>query len=726
MPAHVQAIAIRHTGGCPKSLTSAMKLTSLAFLNFRLLRDATIRLDPASPTTILVGPNNSGKTSVAEALELFLGNRRFAVDDFSLDCRDAFRKASSTVRDCQRTSGASATGESVEAPSTQPRVDIGGDASGAAHQIPAPEAAPTAIALPSISLTLEFEYEDTPEDLVVASDLLMDLDADYRRVAVRVTLEAKDAEKTLTAFASDAPPSQSLLEFLRPRLSDHYHLVFAKVDPRTGGQEPLATSPLDHLLKVDCVWAQRHIADHETGRSTRISSLIHSYYDRCHKSKEPQDTTLTSTLEEHSGQLTTYYQTAFAGLLSDLDRFGYPQDRKPRLSIKAELDAETLFKDNTRVYYRAEVDRRPDDPDLTPETQPVTYDLPEKYNGLGFKNLIYIVLQVTSFREQVALLKPCPRVHLVFIEEPEVHLHPQVQSVFVRQLTAFLRANTNGPDVQVILTTHSSHIVADSGFSPVRYFRRTGNAIAVKDLLQFRDDTAKTPDADAVRFLAQYLTQTRCDLLFADKAILIEGPVERILLPGMIERCATDPYARLRSEFISIVEVGGAYAHLFRPLVAFLEVPTLVVTDLDAAGADGKVAPVAEGVTTTNATLRKWLPKKDTITDLLAATDSDKTEGRVRVVYEVPEGPGLPCGRSFEEAFIYCNAAWLLKNRKELMATGCRFGQSSAVDLAAAAFALSRGSVGKVDFALDLLLVDGWSVPLYIADGLRWLAQQNA
>ncbi len=183
-----------------------MKLTSLAFLNFRLLRDATIRLDPASPTTILVGPNNSGKTSVAEALELFVGNRRFAVDDFSLDCRDAFEKAAATVRGRQRKSGASATGGEAAAPEPQPSVATEVDASGAAQQVPVPEDASAAVVLPSISLTLEFEYEDTPEDLVVASDLLMDLDADQRHVAVRVTLEAKDVEQTLKTFASDAPP----------------------------------------------------------------------------------------------------------------------------------------------------------------------------------------------------------------------------------------------------------------------------------------------------------------------------------------------------------------------------------------------------------------------------------------------------------------------------------------------------------------------------------------
>lgn len=702
-----------------------MKLATLTFQNFRLLCNAALRLDPASSTTILVGPNNSGKTSVAEALELFLGKRRFAVDDFSLDCRDAFVKADAAVR----AAAAPAVALPMSPDATPPladRPETLEDANRAAGPASPAKDKATAAGLPAISVTLEFEYDDTPEDLVVASDLLMDLDADYRRIAVRVTLEAIDPEKTLKAFALEAKPEQSLLEYLRPRFADHYRLTYAKVDPRTGDQEPLEKSPLDRLLKVDCIWAQRHIADQDTGHSTRISKLIHAYYDRCHRMKEPEDTTLAATLERQSGQLTDYYATAFAGLLDDLDRFGYPHGRSPRLSIRAELDAETLFKDNTRVYYRTDVERAPDDPDRTPTNLTVTYDLPEKYNGLGFKNLIYIVLQVTSFREQVALLRPCPRVHLVFIEEPEVHLHPQVQGVFVRQLSLFLQPNETGPDVQVLLTTHSSHIVADSGFAPIRYFRRAGRSIVVKDLLSFRDEAASTPDAEAVRFLAQYLTQTRCDLLFADKAILIEGAAERVLLQRMIGLCATGAFARLRSEFISIVEVGGAYAHLFRPLVEFLAVPTLVVTDLDAVGPDQKAVPVQNGVTTSNATLQKWLPKKRSIADLMAATIAAKVAGRVRVAYEVPERRGQRCGRSFEEAFVYCNADWLAKGHRALAATGHLFAGSSRRELIENAYELSRGSLDKLDFALDLLLAPGWSVPRYIAAGLRWLARQDA
>jgi predicted ATP-dependent endonuclease of OLD family len=71
--------------------------------------------------------------------------------------------------------------------------------------------------------------------------------------------------------------------------------------------------------------------------------------------------------------------------------------------------------------------------------------LSEKYNGLGYKNLISMVFTMMSFRDQwmrvskAGLRKPEEDVfveplHLILIEEPEAHLHAQVQQVFIKSL----------------------------------------------------------------------------------------------------------------------------------------------------------------------------------------------------------------------------------------------------------------------------------------------------
>jgi putative ATP-dependent endonuclease of the OLD family len=667
-----------------------MKLTQVDVKNFRLLHDVSVRLSDPGSSTILVGPNNCGKTSLIESLLIFTNGsaKAFSISDFSISCKDEFDKV---------------------------------DAAFVAEQAASVPADP-APALPTMAITLLLEYSDKAEDLVVASDLLMDLDPASRSVALSIELAPVDASKLAHDFRARSDAKESLYEFLRLHLSDHYGLSYYKVAVSGGQREKLADGGIvGRIIHVSYVSAQRHIDDQESAQATRLSRLLHLHYARRYKADDPGGhKELEEALRKHSVDLTGRYVKAFQGLLTGLGQFGYPQRHSPRLSVRAELDSATLFKDNTRIYYT------PRSPDNAEESKPAPFELPEKYNGLGFKNLIYMVLQVKAFREEFEAIEHTrPRVHLIVIEEPEVHLHPQVQSVFIRQMSPFLKSVTGTDTAQLVLTTHSSHIVADCGFVPVRYFRRHGNLCVVKDLLEFQSAATKAGEATALKFLAQYLTQTRCDLLFADKAILVEGPSERLLLPRMVLQLANKEDASLVTDYVVTLEVGGAYAHLFRPLLQFLELPTLVITDLDSIGEDRQKCPVVSGVKSSNATLTKWLPGKALLADLAKATPTAKTSGVIRVAYQVPESPSEPCGRSFEEAFVYANAGWLALNSATLAGSADEFSGATASDISAQAYDIATVRLQKVDFALDLMVADGWKTPRYIAEGLSWLAEQQ-
>lgn len=675
-----------------------MKLTKIDVRNFRLLQAASIRMDANQPTTILVGPNNSGKTSVAEALLLFVGNaeKDFSSFDFSLATRKDFETAQGEIL--------AGTDEPV---------------------------------MPAMSIDLHFEYSDDPADLAVASDLLMDLDPAKKRVVLRVEFGVKDVVALARAFREKRKKEQTLFEFLSDDLRAYYTLTWFKVAPDGAEKEPLAEKKLvERMLRVDFVFAQRHIDDREDSRATRLSNLLHSHYQKHYKEAEPEKhEEIEAALKIHSEALGGKYMKAFDGLITSLKQFGYPQRRAPSMSIKAELNSDTLFKENTRIFYgalpevaavgaengsaaktKAKTKGKVEVPPKTPLPE-----LPEKYNGLGFKNLIYMILQIQSFRLILERLPADrPRVHLIFIEEPETHLHPQVQSVFIRQIAAFLNKDGKGADVQVAITTHSSHVVADCGFRPIRYFRRKGNRVEVKDLLEFE---SKEGGEAAVRFLSKYMSLMRCDLFFADKAILVEGQVERLLLPKMISEAATRTRQEFSSEYISILEVGGAHAHKFKALLKFIEIPTLVITDLDSVGNNGKACPVATGTKTSNAMLKDWLPAKATLSDLQKANAAAKTDGVIQVAYQCSESAQLPCGRTFEEAFIYKNAEWLISNKAGLAATSAVFEHASAAALITEA---AKIAVPKVNFALDLMFADGWKTPRYIADGLDWLAKSEA
>jgi hypothetical protein len=209
-------------------------------------------------------------------------------------------------------------------------------------------------------------------------------------------------------------------------------------------------------------------------------------------------------------------------------------------------------------------------------------------------------------------------------------------------------------------------------------------------------------------------------LFFADKAIFVEGQVERLLLPMMMEQQAKVAGCEtLGSQYISISEVGGGHAHKFKPIIDFLGIPSLIITDIDSVDDEGKKCPVSTGKGTSNACLRKWIPAKETVDELKACDDAAKTQGYIRVAYQVTQEGH--CGRSFEEAFIYANVDWLTANHAKLSATKAAVKKAVNAGLTAQAWDLS-GKLGKVDFALDLIGAPGWEVPLYIQEGLQWLA----
>lgn len=663
-----------------------MRLIQIDIRNFRLLQATSIRMDDKQPTTILIGPNNSGKTSVAEALLLFVGNaeKNFSTYDFSVACRNDFDKAQQAML----------AGENNPA-------------------------------MPVMAIDLHFEYNDKPEDLAVAADLLMDLNPETNRVILRVEFGVKDVMSLFNDFRDTREKDQTLFEFLSDDLAKYYSLAWYKVAPENDEKEPLDDKKVvERILKVDFVFAQRHIDDREDSRATRLSHLLHAHYQKHYREVEPEKhEDIEAILKMHAEELGGKYMKAFDGLIASLKQFGYPQRRAPSMSIRAELNSDTIFKENTRIYYGTHPETATDGtirektPTTTGLASSLSLELPEKYNGLGYKNLIYMVLQIQSFRLILERMpSDRPRVHLIFIEEPEIHLHPQVQCIFIKQIASFLNKDGKGQDVQVVLTTHSAHIIADSGFRPIRYFRQKGNCVDVRDLLEFENISG---GEDAVRFLSKYMSLMRCDLFFADKAILVEGQVERLLLPKMIAETSVKSKPEFSSEYLSILEVGGAHAHRFKALLKFIGIPTLIITDLDSVGDDGKACSVALGTKTSNAMLKDWLPRKTALDELHKANAVQKTDECIHVAYQCSEDGKLPCARSFEEAFIYKNADWLITNRTSLPATEKHFELKSATDLIDKAFDIA---LPKVNFALDLMFTDGWKTPRYITEGLEWLA----
>jgi putative ATP-dependent endonuclease of OLD family len=232
-----------------------------------------------------------------------------------------------------------------------------------------------------------------------------------------------------------------------------------------------------------------------------------------------------------------------------------------------------------------------------------------------------------------------------------------------------------------------------------------------------RQGLSAAPTSDR-KFLHQYLTLTRCDLFFADKAILVEGLSERLLVPIIIDKLESDDAnaPKLSTQYVTIMEVGGAYAHLFFQLLEFLELRTLIITDLDSVLTPGGSACVVhEGTSSSNACLKAWFAGDApvTLTKLLEKSDKDKVKEPYRIAYQCPETINGPCGRTFEDAFILANPACF------------NLHGTTPEELETAAYGLA-GTQKKSAFALKYAIEElDWTPPKYIVDGIRWLAKGN-
>lgn len=260
----------------------------------------------------------------------------------------------------------------------------------------------------------------------------------------------------------------------------------------------------------------------------------------------------------------------------------------------------------------------------------------------------------------------------------------------------------------------------------MRYFltkpREEGSSILSTRSKDLRTElTSEEPDN--LKFLHQYMTLTRCDLFFADAAILVEGTSERLILPKAIEKFDIQNGRNIGGKYLSIMEVGGAYAHLFYHLIDFLELRTLVITDLDAVeqttADSGKTrwtkCPVSKGRKSSNTSINRWFDpsgeNSPAIRDLLSKSSADKAFGCRRIAFQIPHLDGGACGRSFEDAFI-------LANTDKFTVNG-----STVQEMETHAWDMSL-DIKKSEFALKYAINEtDWVIPRYIEEGLRWLGQ---
>lgn len=719
-----------------------MKITKLHINNYRMLQ--SLDFDLEDELSLVIGKNNCGKTSLLSALEKFIGSQsssnNFTFDDFNSDFQDALFTA---INDC-----------------------------GASWSALTPK---------GIELFIYIEYDDG-DNLSNIQPLLLDLDPDNNMVILK--LEYTLTEQKFHQLLEDFSEYNSKYEKTKGYKKEEIFDIFIKAKHRkyfsitrkailydTNTKAPsdteysiLDTKSLDlnKIICFRCISARRDTVNKE-GDNT-LSTLSSRYYEKTKTDEDsPTVAAFEDTLHETDKELSSVYETLFEGVISKVKKFGGIRENETVVRIISTLSQQQLLRGNTTVVYENN-----------------SHQLPESYNGLGYLNLISMIMEIEihlgDFLRKNDETKQPADINLLFIEEPEAHTHPQLQYVFIKNIKDLLSegiSDENGTKLiglQTIITTHSSHIVSECDFDDIKYFKRVSNSAVLsknlKDLkIKYKDE--KDPQNNHFKFLKQYLTLNYAEIFFADKVILFEGETESVLLPAMLkkidEESPSDTDLPMLSQNISLI-ASGAYSQIFDKFLEFIGIKTLIITDLDSGidcqiidkNGNSRKKPVAHsvegGTLTTNYSLLHYYKtplstysggnQLDFFTNLskenkilrnnAGCWESDPT-GTLMVVFQTKETDDY-YPRSFEDAFIHINRDFMnvCKETCESLQNRKKFGEKdksgkymhNAYDLATSCIK------NKSSFALDILLnseatntstFSNWKIPPYIEEGLLWL-----
>ena len=666
-----------------------MFISKIKIKNFRLLKETTLLLDEdkKQDLSLLIGRNNSGKTSFIMLFDKFYRNENFKFNfyDFSTSLRDKIFKIDAT----------------------------------------------TIIEDLSIQMILEIKY-DAKDSLEIISDFILDLDPATN--IVKILFECSiDKDKLIKDLSLSTTIKEKFIEKNLPDylINKNIYVFENDTDLEVANRGNLVKkdiSSIRNLINFQVIHAKRNVSSSETTGSGKrgLSEMTTQYFNKEHKESSAEFFEINDAISTIDSTLDKKYESHFKPFLENAKNFLDIKD----LRVVSDLESKQLFTNHSKIVYGDG-----------------SNNLPEHLNGLGYLNILYLLLQIEVKKKY--FLDEKKDINLLFIEEPEAHTHPQMQYIFSQEIQKIIKEINKEVNLQTFISTHSSHIVSQCNFSDLRYFKRISENINIKNFYTDLEVKYKGEE-EYFKFLKQYLTLYSSELFFAEKIIFIEGTTEKMLLPYFIsqyDKLVVAPENKISSQNISIIEVG-ANSKVFKHFLEFLEIKTLIITDIDTVklvitpALDDKkessssiACSVIEGDNTSNYSIKEFLniPEKTNTAEIatwfkkLKSNSLQDNSNYIKIAYQIEE-LGYH-GRSFEDSFISLNLKEIIKYKDDDI-SGIQH-KAELIDSVTDFYNLTQKilkSDGKSEFASSLLFLAltgkvEWKTPSYIVEGLKWIAK---
>ncbi|QIC07175.1 AAA family ATPase [Brevibacillus sp. 7WMA2] len=633
----------------------------------------------APTTTLIVGKNNSGKTTIINALDTLINKEgKFKANDFNFSylkrLLDQFGKSP----------------QRVETPFLQFNIGIG--------------------------------IEDNSNDIItnlVPFMLLEDVDKSELEILVKFELEDEETFiRDVKGLLGKQNESVHFKKFLA--LIDETRF---KVNYYNASGEVINKFNISNLIELRAIKANN--IENENSLSKAFGTIIkYRFKSLIEEGEQDLDSNINSinmSLTKIIHEKHTKDINESLGKIESIDKL--------KMSLNADLTFQKLI-NNLIEYEYIEQDN----------------NIPENQFGLGYTNLMVIIADLIDYMEKYPENSFNSKVNLISIEEPETFMHPQMQELFIKNINdviaSLLKSKNKNVNSQLIITTHSSHILnskihTGNTFNNINYVTINDHHTHVVNLndeiiIPKNTEIDANKIEDDLKFLKKHIKYKVSELFFSDAIIFVEGITEETLLKYYI-----DQKEGLNKYYISVFNIDGAHGLVYHELINLLKVPALIITDLDIKRNKieketfEQINNLKDRVTT-NKTIKKYNENSDKLDGL-----SEKIE--INNMYIAYQGniEGY-YATSFEEAFILTNYNHSLINSvlvkiKPDIYRGIIGKDSSFNNVKKNSYKLQRKlSNNKSDFANELLYKfitkteDETipSLPKYIENGLSWLTKK--
>ena len=187
-----------------------------------------------------------------------------------------------------------------------------------------------------------------------------------------------------------------------------------------------------------------------------------------------------------------------------------------------------------------------------------------RQNSLGYNNLLYIASILAELTLDEDDGDDQPLFKLLLIEEPEAHLHPQLQIRLLNHLKSVADSKNN---VQVIVTSHSTVLASSVEIDSIIHLSKAEQPTATPLCLCDLPESSK-------QFINRWLDVTKSNLLFASGVILVEGIAEQMLIPLLAKEVLKnmgEGKRTLDDQGISTINLNGIYFKHFMRLYCNLK-----------------------------------------------------------------------------------------------------------------------------------------------------------